>query len=88
MAVLCHGERIKFMTAGLGRRNLEKIPVDKYCRMDLGQLEARLDHCLAHKIPVLGVTAVFGTTQVACSNKFLTQIATLFLKIRLSWNYF
>jgi len=43
---------------------MEKIPVDKYCRMDLEELRKRLEVCLTNRIPVLGVTAVFGTTQV------------------------
>ena len=63
--------------SGLGRKNLEKIPVDKYCRMDIDQLRVRLEHCLQYRIPVLGVTAVFGTTQVSsCRSDWNTACST------------
>ena len=48
---------------GLGRSNLELVSVDRFCRMNTVQLKQKLEHCLANKIPVLGVTVVFGTTQ-------------------------
>jgi len=48
---------------GLGRRNLVKVSVDRNCRMDMQQLRGHLQDCLKNKIPVIGVTAVFGTTQ-------------------------
>ena len=31
--------------------------------MDLKDLERELEHCLINRIPVLGITVVFGTTQ-------------------------
>ena len=47
----------------LGRNNLKKISVDEFCRMDLKELKEGLQECLEKKKPVIGVTAVFGTTQ-------------------------
>ena len=47
----------------LGRNNLKKISVDEFCRMDLNELREGLQECLDKKKPVVGVTAVFGTTQ-------------------------
>ena len=48
---------------GIGRNNLVKVPLDKSCRMDVAELEKMLEHCLENRIPVIGVTVVFGTTQ-------------------------
>lgn len=48
---------------GFGRTNLIKIPVDRYCRISIEELEKQLQKCLNEKKPVIGVTAVFGTTQ-------------------------
>ena len=48
---------------GLGRDNLVKIPVDQHCRMDMEILKNKLKECLDKKIPVIGVTVVFGSTQ-------------------------
>ena len=49
---------------GFGRSNLEKVPVDEFCRMNTDELRKKLEYCLEKRIPVVGVTAVFGTTQV------------------------
>ena len=48
---------------GLGRKSLVKVPVDRFCRMDIVKLEEKLQEALDKKEPVVGVTAVFGTTQ-------------------------
>ena len=48
---------------GLGRRSLVKVPVDRFCRMDVEKLEEMLQEALDKRVPVVGVTAVFGTTQ-------------------------
>ena len=48
---------------GLGRSSLELVAVDKFCRMNLEELKEKLEKCLKQRIPVLGVTVVFGTTQ-------------------------
>jgi len=48
---------------GMGRRNLVKVSVDRDCRMDIHQLADHLKACAEANIPVIGVTAVFGTTQ-------------------------
>eukprot|EP00092_Neocalanus_flemingeri_P013687 GFUD01014760.1.p1 GENE.GFUD01014760.1~~GFUD01014760.1.p1 ORF type:complete len:1163 (-),score=280.67 GFUD01014760.1:114-3602(-) len=48
---------------GLGRKKMEKISVDENCRMDTKELTKALEECLEKKIPVVGVTVVFGTTQ-------------------------
>jgi len=48
---------------GIGRNNLVKVPVDQYSRMDLDKLSQGLQECLDQKVPVIGVTAVLGSTQ-------------------------
>lgn len=48
---------------GHGRNSMVKVSVDIFCRMDLEELKRGLENCLAKKIPVVGVVAVFGTTQ-------------------------
>ena len=48
---------------GIGRQNMCKIPVDINCRMDPDLLKQELQKCLDNRIPVIGVTVVFGTTQ-------------------------
>jgi len=48
---------------GLGRNKMQKISVDENCRMNTAELEKALEECLQKKIPVMGVTVVFGTTQ-------------------------
>ena len=49
--------------SGIGRENLVKIPVDKSCRMDVDELGRSLKECLENRVPVIGVTVVYGTTQ-------------------------
>ena len=48
---------------GHGRNSMVKVSVDIFCRMDLDELKRELEECLSKKIPVVGVVAVFGTTQ-------------------------
>ena len=48
---------------GHGRNSMVKVSVDIFCRMDLDELSRGLENCLKNKIPVVGVVAVFGTTQ-------------------------
>ena len=48
---------------GHGRNSMVKVSVDIFCRMDLEELKRDLENCLSKKIPVVGVVAVFGTTQ-------------------------
>ena len=62
---------------GLGRSNLELVSVDKFCRMNTGHLKQKLELCLEKRIPVLGVTVVFGTTQEGAVDNL-----KLILKIR------
>ena len=50
---------------GFGRSNLEKVSVDKFCTINTEELREKLKFCLKKRIPVVGVTAVFGTTQVS-----------------------
>ena len=48
---------------GHGRNSAQKVSVDINCRMDLDELKKGLEDCFQKKIPVVGVVAVFGTTQ-------------------------
>jgi len=80
---------------GLGRKSLIKIPVDNVCRVDIGELEKNLQECLDNRIPVLGVTAVFGTTQegavdqldkiLQLREKFEQQGLTFYIHIDGAW---
>lgn len=47
---------------GLGSSNIVEIPIDRDGRMDMVQLRAALDRCLAERKPVCQVVAVMGTT--------------------------
>lgn len=48
---------------GLGGANLVDVPVDRDARLDLDELERRLDECVREQRPVLAVVAVIGTTE-------------------------
>ena len=48
---------------GLGGANLIDVPVDVDGRLDLDELDMRLEDCLAAQRPVLAVVAVIGTTE-------------------------
>ncbi|HAI68652.1 MAG TPA: hypothetical protein DCM38_04340 [Gammaproteobacteria bacterium] len=48
---------------GVGANNLRAIPLDRYGRMDTTVLQQKLAECQANLEPVIGVTAVFGTTE-------------------------
>ena len=60
---------------GLGRNNLVKVPVDQNSRMDLDKLTQELQECLEKKIPVIGVTVVFGSTQEGAVDDLCTILA-------------
>ncbi len=48
---------------GVGANNLRAIPLDRYGRMDTAVLQQELVNCKTNLEPVIGVTAVFGTTE-------------------------
>lgn len=48
---------------GLGQNSIVNISVDDKCRMDVADLERQLLDCAKNKIPVMMVTAVFGSTE-------------------------
>jgi glutamate/tyrosine decarboxylase-like PLP-dependent enzyme len=48
---------------GVGGKNLRAIPLNRYGRMDTTVLQQELEKCQANFEPVIGVTAVFGTTE-------------------------
>lgn len=48
---------------GIGATNMWAVYVDVKARMDMKDLRARLDKCLATKTPVMNVVAVIGTTE-------------------------
>lgn len=48
---------------GLGKQQLELVPVDSHFRMDVGVLRAKLQRCLAERLPVIAVVAVLGSTE-------------------------
>ena len=48
---------------GFGANQLQSISLDRYGRMDTTVLQKELEKCQANLEPVIGVTAVFGTTE-------------------------
>jgi len=48
---------------GLGADALEKVPVDARIRLDTDALRERLQECIEHQQPVLGVVSIVGTTE-------------------------
>jgi glutamate/tyrosine decarboxylase-like PLP-dependent enzyme len=48
---------------GLGQNNVRKIPVDLQGRMSVAGLKDELERCLTHRIPVIAVVAVIGSTE-------------------------
>ncbi|GAT21294.1 group II decarboxylase [Aspergillus luchuensis] len=47
---------------GLGSDRFVNVVVDRYARMDMADLEAKLKYCYMKKIPVFGVIAMIGST--------------------------
>lgn len=47
---------------GIGEENVIGIPVDEYCKMDVGLLEKELERCFEREHPVIMVVAVIGST--------------------------
>ena len=48
---------------GIGAANMISIHVDKKARMDIKDLRKQLNNCLEHKIPLMNVVAIIGTTE-------------------------
>lgn len=48
---------------GIGATNMIDVPVDLNARMNIPELEARLDACLKERRPVLTVVCVIGSTE-------------------------
>jgi glutamate/tyrosine decarboxylase-like PLP-dependent enzyme len=48
---------------GLGKQQLELVPVDNHFRMDIAVLRANLQGCLAKRRPVIAVVSVLGSTE-------------------------
>ena len=48
---------------GIGKNQIETIPVDSHFRMDIDSLRERLNQCLSARMPVYAVVAVIGTTE-------------------------
>lgn len=48
---------------GLGRQQLELVPVDRHFRMDTAVLQQRLEECRQQHIPVIAVVSVLGSTE-------------------------
>jgi glutamate/tyrosine decarboxylase-like PLP-dependent enzyme len=48
---------------GLGKQQLELVPVDGHFRMDIAALRAKLQRCLAERRPVIAVVSVLGSTE-------------------------
>ncbi|UCE17089.1 MAG: tyrosine decarboxylase [Gemmatimonadota bacterium] len=48
---------------GIGRHNLIPIDVTDNFRMDIDELKKEIENQAAHKIPILGVVSVVGTTE-------------------------
>ncbi|MDQ6843099.1 MAG: pyridoxal-dependent decarboxylase, partial [Bacteroidota bacterium] len=48
---------------GIGKNNMISIHVDEKARMEIKELRKHLDNCLHHKIPLMNVVAIIGTTE-------------------------
>jgi len=48
---------------GFGTQNLVKVEVDDHMRMDLEDLDRKLDAAFSRKVPVLAVVGMLGTTE-------------------------
>ena len=48
---------------GLGKNQIESIPVDEHFRMDLGSLEKCLEDCCKRQRPVIALVAILGNTE-------------------------
>jgi hypothetical protein len=49
--------------AGIGSDNVIGIPVDNAARLDIGELEKRLEESLANEQPIFAVVAIMGSTE-------------------------
>ena len=48
---------------GIGANNMVSIHVDEKARMNISELRKQLDNCLLHKVPLINVVAIIGTTE-------------------------
>ncbi len=48
---------------GFGTANLWPVSVDSHMRMEVADLRRRLEHAFRHRIPVLGVVGILGSTE-------------------------
>jgi glutamate/tyrosine decarboxylase-like PLP-dependent enzyme len=48
---------------GLGKQQIEMIPVNSHFRMDLGALSEALHRCASERIPVIALVSVLGSTE-------------------------
>lgn len=48
---------------GLGKQQIEMVPVDRHFRMDIDSLGERLQRCAREHTPVMAVVSVLGTTE-------------------------
>ena len=71
---------------GVGGKNLRAIPLDRYGRMDTVALRQELETCQANLEPVIGVTAVFGTTEEGNVDPF-EDILTIRAEMRANSNF-
>jgi glutamate/tyrosine decarboxylase-like PLP-dependent enzyme len=60
---------------GIGAGNMISIHVDEKARMDLNDLRKQLDRCLQHKIPLMNVVAIIGTTEESAVDPLKEVIA-------------
>lgn len=61
---------------GLGSDNVKTVPVDEHARMEISSLTAHLQACVDHKIPVINVTGVMGTTEETAVDNFEDILTT------------
>lgn len=55
---------------GIGKHQLEMLPVDGKFRTDVEALRLRLQRCIAERRPVIGVVSVLGTTEEGAVDQF------------------
>lgn len=53
----------KTAIAGLGSDNVIGIPVDNAARLDINELEKRLEECLTNEHPIFAVVSIMGSTE-------------------------
>jgi glutamate/tyrosine decarboxylase-like PLP-dependent enzyme len=64
MTATAHYSLVKVTEAlGIGKRQIKKIPIDKYFSMDINELEKTLSNCLEEHEPIIALISILGSTE-------------------------